>query len=188
MEKGTPVTRTGIRLIVSAVLGIAMNLGAGAQGSSAPPVTLPDGSKSQDGAKNQDGKWVLPDGTPTYHIKADKTVDWYSYSGFRRYHDAGGCMQCHGPDGEGSTYGTPLSKSLKAMPYNDFVDVVTRGRTNEGSVMPRFDGNKNVMCYIDDIYIYLKARSEGVLPRGRPSGRDEKPQAARDNDTACLGR
>lgn len=188
MEQGTQVTRIGIRLIVGAVLGLTMNLGASAQGSSAPPVTLSDGSKSQEGAKNQDGKWVLPDGTPTYHIKADKTVDWYSYSGFRRYHDAGGCMQCHGPDGEGSTYGTPLSKSLKAMPYNDFVEVVVSGRVNKGSVMPPFDGNKNVMCYIDDIYIYLKARSEGVLPRGRPSGRDEKPQAAKDNDTACLGR
>jgi hypothetical protein len=43
------------------------------------------------------------------------------------------------------------------------------------------------MCYIDDIYIYLKARSEGVLPRGRPPRHDEKPQAAKDNVTACLG-
>ena len=97
-------------------------------------------------------------------------------------------MQCHGPDGEGSTYGTPLSKSLKAMPYNDFVEVTITGRVNEGSVMPPFDGNKNVMCYIDDIYIYLKARSDGALPRGRPPRRDEKPQAAKDNDMACLGR
>ena len=55
MEQGTRVTRTGIRLIVGAVLGFAMTLGAGAQGSSAPPVTLPDGSKSQEGAKKQDG-------------------------------------------------------------------------------------------------------------------------------------
>lgn len=63
-------------------------------------------------------------------------------------------MQCHGPDGEGSIYGTPLNKSLKTMPYNEFVEVVTGGRVNERSVMPRFDGNKNVMCYIDHIYIY----------------------------------
>ncbi len=147
-----------------------MNLGASAQGASAPPVTLPDGSKSQEGAKNQDGTWVLPDGTPTYHIKADKTVDWYSYSGFKRYHDAGGCMQCHGPDGEGSTYGTVLSKSLKAMPYKDFVEVVTSGQMNEGSVMPPFDGNKNVMCYIDDIYIDLKGERHTALFKNRQRG------------------
>jgi len=182
------VLRSGIRLFISAVLSLVINLGASAQGSTASPITLPDGSKSQEGAKNLDGKWVLPDGTPTYRIKADKTVDWYTYSGFRRYHDAGGCMQCHGPDGEGSTYGTALVKSLKAMTYDDFIEVVARGRVNERSVMPPFDGNNNVMCYIDDIYTYLKARSENELPRGRPPRRDVKPQAATENDTACLGR
>jgi hypothetical protein len=54
--------------------------------------------------------------------------------------------------------------------------------------MPAFDGNTNVMCYLDDIYIYLKARSDGVIPRGRLPGRDEKPQAAKDHEKACVGR
>ena len=69
-----------------------MNMAATAWAADAiaPPVTLPDGSKTQQGAVDKDGKWTLPDGTPTYRIttkdgKIDK-LDWYTYSGFRRYH------------------------------------------------------------------------------------------------------
>jgi hypothetical protein len=80
-----------------------------------------------------------------------------------------------------------LVKSLKTMPHEKFVQIVTHGIEKEGSVMPPFDGNTNIMCYLDDIYIYLKARSDDVLPRGRPPGRDEKPQSARDHDKACFG-
>ncbi len=35
--------------------------------------------------------------------------------------------------------------------------------------MPAFGTNPNVMCYLDDIYAYLKARSDGVVGRGRPA-------------------
>jgi hypothetical protein len=44
------------------------------------------------------------------------------------------------------------------------------------------------MCYIDDIYVYLKARAEGGLPRGRPAKRAEKPAAAVKHEKACFGR
>ena len=187
MEQWKRAKTAGVGMAAVAVLACAVSLGTAALAETPPPVTLPDGSKTQEGAKNQDGKWVLPDGTPTYHINADNTLDWCSYSGFRRYHDAGGCMRCHGPEGEGSTYGPALVKSLKSMPYSEFVKIVTKGRERERSVMPAFEGNNNVMCYMDDIYVYLKARSDGVLPRGRPPGRDEKPQSAKDHDKACFG-
>ena len=36
-------------------------------------------------------------------------------------------------------------------------------------VMPSFGTNKNVMCYLDDIYVYLKAVGSGAIPRGRPA-------------------
>ena len=51
--------------------------------------------------KEKDGKWETADGSPTYNIASDGTVDWYTFSGFRRYHSE--CHVCHGPDGEGST-------------------------------------------------------------------------------------
>ncbi len=77
-------------------------------------VTLPDGCVTQEGAEFKDGKWVLPDGTPTFRVcKKDNTlvVDWATYNGYRRYH--GECHVCHGPNGLGSTYAPALAESLK---------------------------------------------------------------------------
>lgn len=153
-------------------------------------VTLPDGSKTQKGAKDENGKWMTPDGEPTYRVKPDGILDWYAYSGFRRYHSE--CHVCHGPEGEGSTYAPALKDSLKTLSYGDFIGVVASGRVRhlpggQESVMPALGDNKNVMCYVDDIYIYLKARSDGAVGRGRPVGRDEKPEAAKEYDKACFG-
>ncbi|MDU6672587.1 MAG: cytochrome C, partial [Bradyrhizobium sp.] len=52
--------------------------------------------------KSEDGKYFDKDGNPTYKVTADGSVDWYTYSGYRRYHSE--CHVCHGPDGMGSTY------------------------------------------------------------------------------------
>jgi methanol metabolism-related c-type cytochrome len=139
--------------------------------------------------REKDGKWETADGTPTYQITSDGTVDWYTFSGFRRYHSE--CHVCHGPDGEGSTYAPGLIESLKTMSYADFMLVVASGRevvrADKQSKMPALGDNPNVMCYIDDIYIYLKARADGVLPRGRPAKRVEKPAAADATEKACFG-
>jgi methanol metabolism-related c-type cytochrome len=139
--------------------------------------------------KEKDGKWELADGTPTYNIAGDGTVDWYTYSGFRRYHSE--CHVCHGPDGEGSTYAPGLIESMKTTSYPDFMLVVASGRevvrADKQSVMPALGDNPNVMCYLDDIYVYLKARSDGVLPRGRPGKRADRPEAAKEHEKACFG-
>ena len=77
------------------------------------------------------------------------------------------------------------------MDYYDFVDVVTNGRqkvtASETSVMPAFGTNANVMCYLDDMYTYLKARGTDAIPRGRPAKRAEKPEETREAEAACLG-
>jgi methanol metabolism-related c-type cytochrome len=149
-----------------------------------------DGSGDPTAVKQEDGKYLDKDGNPTYKIQADGTVDWYTYSGFRRYHSE--CHVCHGPDGEGSTYAPGLVESSKTMSYPDFLRIVASGRQNVGagkeSVMPALGDNPNVMCYIDDIYVYLKARAEGGLPRGRPAKRADKPEAAEKHEKACFGR
>jgi hypothetical protein len=54
-------------------------------------------------------------------------------------------------------------------------------------VMPAFGTNPNVMCYVDDIFIYLRARANDAVPRGRPAKRAEKPKAAEEAETKCLG-
>jgi methanol metabolism-related c-type cytochrome len=147
------------------------------------------GAAEQTAKEEKDGKWVTADGTPTYHIANDGTVDWYTFSGFRRYHSE--CHVCHGPDGEGSTYAPGLVQSMKTMTYQEFMLVVASGRevarADKKSVMPALGDNANVMCYIDDIYIYLKARADGALPRGRPAKRADKPAAAAEHEKACFG-
>jgi methanol metabolism-related c-type cytochrome len=140
--------------------------------------------------KGEDGKYMTAEGMPTYNIGPDGTVDWYTYSGYRRYH--ADCHTCHGPDGQGSSYAPALANSLKTLTYEQFMDVVVNGRQKvdaaENQVMPAFAQNVNVMCYIDDLYVYLKARADGAIPRGRPPKREDKPKLATQNEDSCLGR
>lgn len=149
-----------------------------------------DGSGDPAAVKNEDGKYLDKDGNPTYKVGADGTVDWYTYSGFRRYHSE--CHVCHGPDGEGSTYAPALKDSLKTMSYGDFVGVVASGRKNVNSaqenVMPALGDNPNVACYMDDIYVYLRARANDALPRGRPAKHEDKPEAAKQQEDSCIGK
>jgi mono/diheme cytochrome c family protein len=104
-----------------------------------------------------------------YTVKEGK-VDQHTYNGWRRYTES--CLRCHGPDGAGSSYGPDLTQSLKSMSEEDFKEVVVNGRVNVSAasqnVMPPFGTVEDVMSYLDDIYAYLKARSDGVLDRGRP--------------------
>jgi len=139
--------------------------------------------------KSENGKYLDKEGNPTFKVGSDGTVDWYTYSGFRRYHSE--CHVCHGPDGMGSTYAPALKESLKTMDYADFLGVVATGRKNVSSaqenVMPAFGDNKNVVCYLDDIYVYLRARANDAVPRGRPAKHEDKPPAVQKAEDACMG-
>jgi methanol metabolism-related c-type cytochrome len=100
----------------------------------------------------------------------DGKVDKATYNGWRRYTES--CLRCHGPDGAGSSYAPSLADSLKTMSEDQFKEVVVNGRKNVNTAnenyMPAFGEVEDVMLYLDDIYAYLKARSDGVLGRGRP--------------------
>ena len=139
--------------------------------------------------QDEDGIWRDKDGDPTYKVDADGAVDWMTYSGFRRYHSE--CHVCHGPDGEGSTYAPALKDSLKTMPYAEFYGIVVSGRKDlingQDKIMPAFAENKNVMCYLNDIYVYLRARSQDAIPRGRPAKHADKPASFDANEDKCMG-
>ena len=136
-----------------------------------------------------DGKSLDKDGNPTYQIAADGTVDWYTYSGFRRYHSE--CHVCHGPNGDGSSFAPALKESLKRITYSEFLGIVASGRknvtTSQENVMPAFGNNPNVMCYVEDIYVYLRARSDDALGPFRPAKHDDKPAAFAKAEDACMG-
>ncbi|MBK4218201.1 c-type cytochrome, methanol metabolism-related [Paracoccus caeni] len=148
---------------------------------------------AQDSAKTDavtdDGiRWYDADDIPTFNIADDGTVDWSTFSGYRRYHAE--CHVCHGPDGEGSSYAPALKDSAVRLDYYDFVAIVASGKKDVGTsanqVMPAFGTNPNVMCYLDDIYTYLRARGSDAVPRGRPAQKAEKPEAYAEAENACM--
>jgi methanol metabolism-related c-type cytochrome len=135
------------------------------------------------------GMWLDKDGNPTPHFSKDGKMDWFSFSGYRRY--GANCLVCHGPDAMGSSYAPALIDSLKTITYPEFLQTVAAGKKNVDNssnlVMPSFGDNKNVQCYINDIYVYIRARSLGLLDRERPSKHEDKPPIYADQETACLG-
>lgn len=138
--------------------------------------------------RDEDGKYFDKTDEPTYDVKEDGTVDWYTYSGFRRYHSE--CHVCHGPDGEGSSYAPALKESMKTMDHGKFIEIVATGKetvsAGQVSKMPALGDNRSVICFIDDIYVYLKARADEAVPRGRPPKRADKPKTAIEFEKGCL--
>ena len=167
-----------IRLVAAGIILVAAGGVAFAAGPADPTAV-----------KNEDGKYLDKDGSPTYKVSADGTVDWYTYSGYRRYHSE--CHVCHGPDGMGSTYAPALKDSLKSMSYGDFLGVVASGRKNvtssQENVMPAFGDNPNVACYMDDIYVYLRARANNAVGRVRPPKHEDKSPAYAKAEDSCMG-
>ena len=153
-----------------------------------PLAALADPPGDSAAVKQENGLWQDKNGDPTFRVDPDGTVDWYSYSGFRRYSSE--CLRCHGPDGEGSTYAPALKDSLKTLDFAEFYGTVVGGKRDLGAgqekVMPAFADDKNVMCYLTDIYVYLRARSREAIPRGRPQKHAEKPAAFTTAEDKCM--
>lgn len=112
---------------------------------------------------------------PTYEVKCPEgatsatqcEVDKDTYIGWRTYQ--ANCFVCHGADGMGTTIAPNLMDRFKdRVDYARFKYVVTNGFTGQVGAMPAWKDNPNVMPNIDNLYRYLKARTDGVLPPGRP--------------------
>ena len=135
----------------------------------------------------ENGRWYNADDLPTFKVE-DGVVDFATFNGFRRYHAE--CHVCHGPDGEGSTYAPALKRSAMRMDYYDFYAAVASGIQKVGAsdnqVMPAFGTNPNVMCYLDDIYTYLRARGTDAIPRARPAQRADKSEAYTEAEANCM--
>lgn len=171
-----------VRIRYSAIAVILMMAGT-------VPAAFADDKAAAAVASSEDGKYFDGEGSPTFSIKEDGTVDWYTYSGFRRFNSE--CHVCHGADGSGSSFAPNLTESLKVLSYADFLSIVAEGRKNfsagKENVMPSFGENKNVYCYMDDLYVYLRARAVGGLGRGRPAKKEDKPAAAKEQEDSCMG-
>lgn len=148
-----------------------------------------DGAGNPTPATSTAGEYFDQQGNPTYKIEKDGTVDWYTYIGYTMY--GANCLQCHGPDGLGSSYAPSLVDALKSLNTSDAMGIIIGGKknisTSQELVMPSFGLNKNVMCYIDPIYIYLRARSDGALGRGWPDKFAARPPDYEKSLNVCLG-
>ena len=125
-----------------------------------------------------DGQYLDKQGNPSYNIKAGK-VDWYTFIGYRMY--GANCLVCHGPDGLGSSYAPSLvefaevaHKALKTCRAPSSAETRRDRVAGSGDAVLRRKQERHV--YINPIYIYLRARSDGALGRERPSDHEPKSQ------------
>ena len=183
LDDATSIAEDKLLRIICLLTAAAMLFAAGG-------TAFADGSGDPAAVKKSDqGEYTDKDGNPTYKVQQDGTVDWYTYSGYRRYHSE--CHVCHGPDGMGSSYAPALKDSLKTMSYGEFIATVASGRKNvntaQENVMPAFGNNPNVTCYLDDIYVYLRARANDAVARVRPAKHEDKTAAYTKAEDSCMG-
>ena len=98
-----------------------------------------------------------------YKVAEGNKVDAQTLSGWRTWR-ALACERCHGAAQEGMV-GPSLVNSLKVLTKDQFKETVLHGRIEKG--MPNFDGSKMVVENIDNLYSYLKGRSDGAIQPGR---------------------
>lgn len=108
-----------------------------------------------------------------YHHAPRDTVSQTVYDGWKQFNL--NCARCHGEDVSGTTIAPHLILSLKPDgPINTkelFVQTVCAGRPAKG--MPAWCALGMEMGTIDEIYSYVKARSDAKLAPGRPAVKPE---------------
>ena len=93
----------------------------------------------------------------------DGKISENAMNGWRTY-NGGGCGACHGKGGIGAV-GPNLADSVKnKLTEEQFKNIVTNGVS--GTMMRPHNTNTKVMDNLDDLYIYLLARGDGVLGPG----------------------
>jgi mono/diheme cytochrome c family protein len=145
------VVLIGMTMLTAAVVGGE----ARAQGE--PPPVVPG------------GKSVT---TPLYTVKDGNRVDPKTLAGWKTWR-AMACERCHGPSQEGLV-GPSLVNSLKVLTKEQFHTTVTQGRPEKG--MPNFGAVKLVQDNWENLYAYLKGRSDGNIAPGHlyPIQADER--------------
>ena len=79
----------------------------------------------------------------------------------------------------------PLINSTSLVTLTALLTTLTRPPL----AVPRtaFGTDKNVMCVIDDIFVYLRARSDGAIGPVRPAKNEPQPAAAKKWEDTCFG-
>lgn len=98
-----------------------------------------------------------------YTVVDGYKVDPETMKGFRTWR-AAACDRCHGANQEGLV-GPSLVASLKTLTKEEFVVTVRDGRLQKG--MQSFGTSPQVMENMNQLYAYLKGRSDGAITRAK---------------------
>ena len=98
-------------------------------------------------------------GAPPYQVSGGFHVDAATFKGFQTWR-AAACDRRHGASQQGLV-GPSLIESLKTLPKSDFEATLRKGRLEKG--MPSFGENTTVMSNLDNLWAYLKGRSDGAI-------------------------
>jgi mono/diheme cytochrome c family protein len=101
-----------------------------------------------------------------YRVVDGDKVDPDTLKGWRTWR-AMACDRCHGPNQEGMV-GPSLLQSLKVLTKDEFKTVLLNGRPEKG--MPNFGGTQSVVDNLDNLYAFLKGRSDGAINPGKLRG------------------
>lgn len=101
--------------------------------------------------------------TDLYTVVDGVNVDKNTMEGFRTWR-ALACDRCHGANQEGMV-GPSLLESMKLITKEQFVQTIAEGRLEKG--MPAFKTSERVMSNMDNLYAYLKGRSDGAITRAK---------------------
>ena len=110
--------------------------------------------------------------TALYTVKDGNQVDPKTLTGWKTWR-AMACERCHGASQEGLV-GPALVNSLKVLTKEQFHTTITQGRLEKG--MPNFGGVPLVQENWENLYAYLKGRSDGNIAAGHlyPMQADQK--------------
>ena len=100
---------------------------------------------------------------PLYTVVDGNKVDNNTLQGFYAWR-AAACERCHGANQAGLV-GPSLLEALKRLSKEQFEVTVLEGRPEKG--MPGHKNMKTIANNIDNLYAYLKGRSDGAIKAGR---------------------
>jgi mono/diheme cytochrome c family protein len=91
-------------------------------------------------------------------------VDLATYLGWRVFQAQ--CATCHAADARGSSFAPDLTLRISAMTERQFFAALDQGYFGSQSTMPPRGRDPNVAPYYDELWSFLRARTEGALPAG----------------------
>ncbi len=152
--------RTMISGAAACALWLAVPVAAISQ-ATAPQgaATLPSPAQAPQTSGNKVTR--MEGGKVLYTVVDGYNVDSNTMNGFRAWR-AAACDRCHGANQQGLV-GPSLIESLKTLTKDQFITTVREGRLEKG--MPSWKSSKMVTENIDNLYAYLKGRSNGDITR-----------------------